>query len=292
MAEVQIFWDPIGQELDSLGTKRLAGVSDGDTPSITVSIRMLSIDTPETFGNPSGKDEALQELSGWMVAGKAPINDGLAAFLQPKLATGTAGTLQETQGNLAKTHFKQILDLRLTRESGRKRTLYVRTANQPFDRYGRLLAYLAPNYTREERDSMTRYERRTFNLQMVEDGWAAPFIIFPSIPSYPDLQLFHRTAKKAYDDKLGVWADPMSLTGYEYRMMVRLHDITKKLNTGRKLSSSERYAWITRYCADITTRTIFYPQDYYKVLPYNRLFVWPEEVTFAVSSVNLTPGDR
>lgn len=290
MSDVQIFWDPTGLELDSLGTKRLAGVSDGDTPSITVSIRMLSIDTPETYGNPSGKDGLFQELADWMLAGQAPIADDLVAYLQPKLATGTAGTLQETQGNLAKTHFKQILDLRLTRDNGRKRTLFIRTANQPFDRYGRLLAYVSPNYSPEELQSMTRHERRTFNLQMVEDGWAAPFVIFPSIPSYPDLVLFQDGAKRAYDGHLGAWANPMTLTGYEYRMMVRLHDITKKLVGGRKISGSDRYAWIERYCADMTTQEIFYPQQYHKILPYNRVFVWPDEVGAAVSTLNLTPG--
>lgn len=291
MSEIQIFWDPTGLELDSLGTKRLQGVSDGDTPSVSVSIRMLSIDTPETFGNPSGKDDILQELGEWIVAGKAPVFDDLAAYLHPRLTTGKAGTLQEEQGVAAKIHFKQILDERLTRDSGRKRSLFVRTANVPFDRYGRLLAYIAPSYTHDERERMSRYDRRTFNLQMIESGWAAPFIIFPSIPGHHDLTLFHELAKQAHNEKLGCYAEELHLTGYEYRMMVRLHEITKKLNIGRKLSSAERYAWIYRYCADFTTRKIYYPQDYHKVLPYNRLFLWAEDVNHAVSVLNLTPGD-
>jgi len=40
----------------------------------------------------------------------------------------------------------------------------------------------------------------------------------------------------------------------------------------------------------MTTREIFEPQDYYKVLPYNRIFIWPEDVTEAVGKMNLVPG--
>ncbi len=41
---LQIFWDPSGFELDRLGRKRLTRITDGDTPFIELSIRMLSID--------------------------------------------------------------------------------------------------------------------------------------------------------------------------------------------------------------------------------------------------------
>lgn len=82
------------------------------------------------------------------------------------------------------------------------------------------------------------------------------------------------------------------LTGYEFRMCVRLHEVTKKLESGEILPSREKYGWISRFCADMTTREIYYPQDYYKVLPYNRIFIWPEDVIEAVSKMNFLPAER
>jgi hypothetical protein len=57
----------------------------------------------------------------------------------------------------------------------------------------------------------------------------------------------------------------------------------------KKLSSRERSGWITRYCVDMTTREIFYPQNYHKVAQYNRIFVWPDDVAEAVGRMNLLP---
>ena len=79
------------------------------------------------------------------------------------------------------------------------------------------------------------------------------------------------------------------LTGYEFRMCVKLYDVTKKLVAGKKLSTKERSGWISRYCVDITTREILYPQNYHKVSPYNRIFIWPEDVAEAVGRMNLLP---
>ena len=47
MGDVKIFWDPAGFELDTLGKNKLIRITDGDTTYIFLSIRMLSIDTPE-----------------------------------------------------------------------------------------------------------------------------------------------------------------------------------------------------------------------------------------------------
>ena len=86
MSKVGIFWDPKEFELDSLGSKRYLRATDGDTPYVSMSIRMLSIDTPEVHypGNtkPSRQDEPLAQLADWMQQGKAPIS--------PELVTGIA----------------------------------------------------------------------------------------------------------------------------------------------------------------------------------------------------------
>jgi hypothetical protein len=88
---------------------------------------------------------------------------------------------------------------------------------------------------------MTRKERATFNLLMVESGGAAPFPIYPSIPRYADLVMLQEVAKDACENKRGAWSDTMTLTGYEFRMCVRLYEVAKKLVAGKKLASRERY---------------------------------------------------
>lgn len=295
MSDVAIFWDPNGFELDSLGSKSFERITDGDTPYISMSIRMLSIDTPEVHypgnSNPERHDDKFEQLADWIEQGKAPIKSGLAAHIQPKLATGNAGTLQKQQGKDATDAFNQLLDEKLKKPgSSRKRRIFLRAADEYFDQYGRLLAYVAPNYTRQERENLTLLERATFNLLMINNGWAASFPIFPSLPKYHDLVLLQDGAEKAFKNKLGAWQNEHTLTGYEFRMCYRLWEITKKLEQGRKLSGRERSGYVSRYCADMTSNEIFSPQEYFRVPVYNRIFIWSEDVNDAVSRMNLVPG--
>jgi len=292
--KVSIFWDPAGFELDSLGSKQILSLADGDTPSVSMSVRMLSVDTPEAHypgtTNPAKHDAALKQLADWMREGRAPIHSELAEFLAPKLATGKAGSLQKVQADAATAAFQRLIDERLTLPSGHKRTLMLRVADSPFDQYGRLLAYVAPKYTPDELTRLTLRERATFNLLMVDSGWGALFFVYPSLPKYADLVLSHQAAVAAVEAKRGAWADPLSLLGYEFRMCIRLFSVVSQLVEGKKLSSAERNSWIERYCADMVTREIFPPQLYYKVQPANRLFIWPKDVNAAVAQLNLTPG--
>jgi hypothetical protein len=84
MSEVKIFWDPRGFELDSLGKKKYLRATDGDTPYISVPIRMLSIDTPEVHypgtKKPSKSDDDLMQLAEWIDAA-AKLNLDAAAKL-------------------------------------------------------------------------------------------------------------------------------------------------------------------------------------------------------------------
>jgi endonuclease YncB( thermonuclease family) len=141
MSQVKIFWDPRGFELDALGTKEYIKVIDGDTPyvSISISIRMLSIDTPEKKFPGAPPDEAWAELANWLQEERAPVSEGLADYLRPELATGRVSTLQKEQGKRATEKFKELLDEKLTKPNGRKRRVFLRAADQHFDRYGRLL---------------------------------------------------------------------------------------------------------------------------------------------------------
>jgi len=293
MSTVKIFWDPEGLEVDSLKNKKLVRVTDGDTPFLAMSVRMLTIDTPEVHypGNqkPSKQDAKLAQLAEWINKGEAPISRELGSYLYPKLATGKAGTLQEQQGKQATEAFQKLLDEKLTKPNGKKRDLFVYAANQHFDEYGRLLAYVAPNYTAKERETMTRRERATFNLLMVQNGWAASFPIYPSIPRMLDLVMLQEDGKKAVENKIGAWAEPQALAGYEYRMCVRLYDVTKEAVEKKKPAQSKK-EWISRYCVDMVTREIYFPQDYFKVKPYNRIFIWPKDAAEAVGKMNLLPA--
>ncbi len=294
MADVQIFWDPQGFALDSLGSNKYLGNSDGDTPSVSMSIRMLSIDAPETHypgrTRPSRHDADLAQLARWIYEGRAPISADLAAYIHPKLATGQAGSIQENQGQQAAAVFEEMVSRMLTRADGTRRNVFLHTADEQFDQYGRLLAYVAPHYSSEELARLSLWERATFNLLMVRSGWAAPFVIYPSLPKYRDLVMLRGAAKEAYLAGRGIWADPLTLTGYEFRMVIKLFQITQRLVAGETLSSTARSSWIERYCVDLTTRGIFYPENYFRVAPYNRLFIWPKDVTEAVGRLNLTPG--
>jgi endonuclease YncB( thermonuclease family) len=294
MSQPDIFWDPTGTTVDILGSDRFLRASDGDTPYLSMSIRMLSIDTPEIHypgrTNPSRHDANLAQLAAWIAAGQAPIQTALGQYLRPKLATGQAGTLHKQQGDQATLEFRNIVQTKLTRPNRRNRGLFIRAADEHFDQYGRLLAYLAPKYSSQELESMSRTDRATFNLLMVETGWAAMFPIYPSIPRYPDLVLLREAAKQAYEQQLGAWANPLTLTGYELRMCVRLYGITKRLVNGEKLYGSKKYGWIERYCVDMITRKIYSPQQYHQVQPYNRIFVWPRDIVDAVARMNLRPA--
>lgn len=294
MADVKLFWDPEGRELNSLGTNKFLRITDGDTPYISTAIRMLSIDTPEVHypggTNPAKHDEKFQELLAWLDVGSTPVDADFAAYLRPRLTGGDVGTRQKKSGDDATAALQKMLDDKLTRPNGSKRELYVSTTNPPFDQYGRMLAYIAPWYSDDERANLSELDRATFNLQMIDSGWAASFPIFPGLPKYNDLVLMRERARDAVTQRRGIWSDDRVLTGYEFRMAYKLWDVTRRLRKGEKLSSDERSGWVDRYCVDMTTREIFAPTQYYRVAPYDRVFIWPRDVNDAVGRLNLVPA--
>jgi hypothetical protein len=101
---------------------------------------------------------------------------------------------------------------------------------------------------------MSRAERSTFNLDLVANGWAAPFVIFPLIPGELDLRLLVKAAATARTDKKGIWANPDTLLAYEYRAMEKLHAITKKIVAGESVRGAAAFAWRERYCVDTRNR--------------------------------------
>lgn len=292
---IEIFWQPAGINMPTLGARALVDITDGDTPNIRMPVRMLSVDTPEvTARSADGAarvDAKLTELAGWIRDGKAPVTASYADYLLPRL-DGAAGTRQFTQGKQASAFLQQRVDERLTRPSGEPRSLFIRMADQPFDDNGRLLAYVAPSFSRTELATLPREARATFNLDLIEGGWAAPFVIYPSIPGELDYPLFVETAAGAIDGGRGFWADPLSLLAYEYRAVEKLHRVTARLVDGADLPPDERFGWRTRYCADIRSRRLHGPEDYLDIPPPYRLWLWPDDVQKAVAQLNLVPAPR
>jgi endonuclease YncB( thermonuclease family) len=288
--QLAIFWTPAGITLDSLGSKRLIDLTDGDTPNIRMPIRMLSIDTPETYPDGPRLDAAFAALVPWIESGRAPIEPALAEALLPKLRASQPVTRHKAMGERAKKAFERLLEERLTRPDGSRRTLFLRTADQPFDKNGRLLAYVAPNYSKAELEKLSRRERATFNLLLVEEGWAVPFVLYPSIPGERDLPLLHAAARRAIAARLGIWSDPTLLLPYELRALERLLQLKVRLDKGEKVPPAELWSWTSRYCADMTTRLLYRPQRYFEVAPEDRLFIWPEDVRDAVGKLGLAPA--
>ncbi|GAA1036571.1 hypothetical protein GCM10009557_47650 [Virgisporangium ochraceum] len=183
MDAVQVFWAPDGASMPSLGARPLVDVTDGDTPNLRMPVRMLSVDTPEVTADTAARtakvDERFTRLVEWIEQGKAPINPGLAEFMVPKLKTGKAGSLQFEQGQAASAFSKHDIATKLARPSGKPRSMFIRIADAPFDSNHRLLAYVAPDYSAQERRTIPKGRRPTFNLDLVTAGHAAPFVIYP-----------------------------------------------------------------------------------------------------------------
>jgi endonuclease YncB( thermonuclease family) len=291
---LQVLWTPSGDNLPARDSRVLVDITDGDTPNIRMPIRMLSVDTPEvTARSEAGAakvDEKFTQLVDWIEAGRAPISASLAAVLKPKLATGKAGTLQFHQGKQASAFAKHNVDARLTRPDGSKRNLFLRTADSPFDTNHRMLAYVAPSYSPAELAKLSRAERATFNLDLVVNGWAAPFVIYPAVPGEDDLPLLVDAAATARASGLGIWGDPDTLLAYEYRAMEKLFSVTKKIVDKVELKPGEAHSWRERYCLDMRSRVLHGPEAWTEVPPEYRLFLWPQDVSDAVSRLNLVPA--
>lgn len=293
---VEILWQPAGLSMPGLGAKALVDVTDGDTPNVRMPVRMLSVDTPEVTARSAARAAAIdgefQELAAWIRQGKAPVSPAYGAFLLPRLETGRAGTLQLDQGERASAFTKGQMEERLTRPDGSRRSLFVRTADDPFDGNGRLLAYVAPSYGTRELAERSRKERATFNLDLIEAGWAAPFVIYPSIPGELDLPLLLEAAVAAVEAKRGIWAEDLALLPYEYRSMERLHAVTKRIVAGQDVAPADRFGWRERYCADMRDRRLRGPEDYPAIPPAYRLWVWPADLQDAIARLNLVPVPR
>jgi len=267
--------------------RKLSRTSDGDTPVIEQPIRMVSCDTPEKAGY-AGKPETSQpKLDECRQRLRSDYYDALPTGLRRYLArklTADAARRHIEAGNEASRVFDTLLDTRLTKPDGKRRNLAVLPTGEVVDRYGRLLAYLAPWFANTKNDPLPPRddpERRTFNLNMIEMGWAALFAVYPSLPPQEDWDLTVRAAEKAWTKQEGAWATygRSLLLGYEYRMCI-------KLGTAVSARKGVEEAF-QRICVDLRNRRILGKYDFYKIDPPYRLWVWQENLEQAKADLGL-----
>lgn len=266
---------------------RLLRASDGDTLVVEQPIRMVSCDTPEKAqyaGAPAVAQPKLNRCRERLENGfYAALPAELRNYLIGKLAADAAA--RHIAGAVdASAHFDAIVATRLSRPDGRQRRVAVLPSGEIIDSYGRMLAYLAPWFDGPPADPLppaSSPERRTFNLDMIADGWAAFFPIYPSLPRLPDMRLAVAAAERAWDGRLGAWEEYGEdlLLGYEYRMCIKL----AMADTGAEGIADA----FERVCVDLRTLRIVGKFGFPAVPPSLRLWVWQDDMAEARVALGL-----
>jgi endonuclease YncB( thermonuclease family) len=273
--------------LRSAQPRLLSRTSDGDTPVIEQPIRMVSCDTPEKAGY-AGKPETSQPK---LDQCRERLENGYYAVLPPPLRrylirklTPDAARKHIEAGQRATEVFDQLLETRLTRPDGTKRKVAVIPTGQLIDTYGRLLAYLAPWFAGTRSDPLPPRgdpARRTFNLDMIENGWAAFFPIYPSLPGNDDFNQAIAAAETVWRQRLGAWREygRRLLLAYEFRMCI-------KLGTAKTAAAGIEKAF-ERLCVDLRTMRVVGKFGFYRVPPPYRLWVWEADIEQATRDLGL-----
>lgn len=266
---------------------RLLRSSDGDTLLIEQPIRMVSCDTPEKAPYAGGPlisqpklDRCRQRLQdGYYGALPAPLRNYLIAKL-----TADAAQRHIDAALDASAHFEGLIGSRLTRPNGGTRRVGVLPSGEIIDTYGRMLAYIAPWFAGPPNDPLPPIgdpRRDTFNLNMIADGWAAFFPIYPSLPRVNDMRLAVQAAERAWDERRGAWHfyGENLLLGYEYRMCIKL---AMADNAAEGISKA-----FERICVDLRTLQIVGQYGFPAVPPSVRLWVWEGELAQATAELGL-----
>ncbi|WP_436763154.1 hypothetical protein [Streptosporangium sp. V21-05] len=270
---------------------QLLGVTDGDTPTIAMAIRMVSIDTPESSygGNPATAQATLERTKARLLDG---TYDALPQELRDYLIsriTPDAAARHLAAGKAAAAAHQAMVTARLTRPDGSQRKLAVIATGELIEGNGRLLAYTGAWFTGSAGDPLpprTDPRRRTFNLDMVASGWAATFLIYPSLPSAADLTLLVSDAESAWAEKRGAWAQfgEDLLLGYEYRAAIKLG--ARNLEDGPAAAIAQAFQ---RICVDLRGLNEVGLYGYHQVPPAQRLWIWSDDLDQARRDLPITP---
>ena len=275
------------RELRPASAQRLFSVSDGDTPSILQPVRMVSIDTPEKKHYAGRAEVAQPKLDACRLrleSGFYPqVPDELRDYLVDRLDVGAAAR-HIAAGEEASVQFDLLLKDRLARPDGSQRRVATIPTGEIIDRYGRMLAYLAPWFTGGPSDPVPPRNdpaRRTFNLDMVAGGWAASFMVFPSLPQNVDLNLLYEESQVAWAEQRGAWEvhGPNLLLGYEYRLCI-------KLGTAATAAEGMESAF-QRICIDLRGPTSVGLFGWHAVDPPHRMWVWAADVAKASEALGI-----
>lgn len=268
--------------------QRFLRASDGDTPVIEQPIRLVSVDTPEKnryAGGPTKSQPKLDECKNRLENGFYDnIPKQTRDYLIAKL-TNQAAQKHIDAGFRATAEFEKILEDRLTKPNDKERKLGVIPTGEVVDRYGRLLAYIVPWYDGDPKDPLppkSSPDRKTFNLNLVENGWGCIFPIYPSLPRNDDLNVLINAAENAWNNKLGMWKEfgEDILLAYEFRLCIKLHDADDQ-------DGGIRSAF-QRICIDVRTMKNVGQFGFVDVPPPYRLWVWNDDVNEAKIALDFT----
>jgi endonuclease YncB( thermonuclease family) len=269
---------------------KLYMVSDGDTPVVEQPIRMVSCDTPEKAEYAGKADKSQPKLE---ACKQRLVEDhyydkhlpkGLREYLAAKI-TPDAAKRHTDAGHDARLEFESILDKRLTTPNGKKRKVAIIPTGEIIDRYGRMLAYISPWFAGDGADDELPPKedprRKTFNLEMIENGWAASFPIYPSLPNNDDMNKLIAGAEDAWNNQRGMWKKYGKdlLLAYEYRLCIKLA-IAASPEEGVK-------AAFQRYCVDLADMKLVGKYDFYRVSPAHRLWIWEKDLNKAKGDLGL-----
>jgi hypothetical protein len=114
---------------------------------------------------------------------------------------------------------------------------------------------------------------------MVDSGWAALFLIYPSLPRNNDLNLLLEAAEAAWTQRRGAWQQggETLLLGYEFRACI-------KLGVAELDDPAEAIADATSACVDLRLVGRF---DYFQVPPSQRLWIWEDDLPQAKADLGL-----
>ncbi|MFS1299854.1 hypothetical protein [Streptosporangium longisporum] len=270
---------------------RPLGVTDGDTPAIAMAIRMVSIDTPESAygGSPPTAQAALERARVRLLDGTYDaLPEDLRAYLASRI-TPDAAARHQAAGKAAAAEHQAAVTARLTRPDGSQRKLAVIATGELIEGNGRLLAYTAPWFTGTAADPLPPRDdprRRTFNLDMIASGWAATFLIYPSLPSTADLNLLLAEAEAAWAGRRGAWArfGEDLLLGYEYRACVKLGSGDLRDGPGAAIRQA-----FQRVCVDLGTMRETGLYGYHRIPPARRLWIWETDLERARRDLPIVP---
>jgi endonuclease YncB( thermonuclease family) len=255
------------------------GGPDGDTIKIEQPIRMVSCDTPEKekpYGTAATAQPKLDKAKQRLQNGFFPLlPNGLIKYLSDKI-TADAAKRHINAGKDASVHFETVKDTALNKPGGKRRKVGVLPSGEVIDRYGRMLAYIMTYFDKNELPPKNDPSRQTYNLVMVDDGWAVFFPIWPSLPKAPtDFDLIYKSAKKAWTNKKGMWNKHGNdlLLPYEYRLLMKLSvNVTAEKTVNDILSGA-----FQRVCVDLRNMKMVGKFDFYKVPPSHRFWIWEKD---------------